>query len=170
MASRRNYNRYQYETSPRKLKPEYNPIKKEPYKNKRSTAKKEKPKQVEEAKSIKLKAIVYLIIGFSVLLAISYRNTKIDENFAKLQELKADLALVQKENEQLQIEIENNLNLSNIEQSAKEKLGMQKLDNNQKVYVSLPKKDYVETASEKVIIEEEENIFQRILKMFKNIF
>ena len=169
MAERRNYNRYQYETSPRKLKPEYKPIKKEPYKNKRSTAKKVQPKQ-EEAKSIKLKAIVYLIIGFSVLLAISYRNTKIDESFAKIQELKSDLALVQKENAQLQIEIENNLNLNNVEQSAKEKLGMQKLDNNQKIYVSLPKKDYVETASEKVVIEEEENIFQRILNMIKNIF
>ena len=53
-----------------------------------------------------------------------------------------------------------------VERFAKEKLGMQKLDNSQKVYVSLPKKDYIEPAVEKVTIEENQNIFQKILNIF----
>ena len=37
-----------------------------------------------------------------------------------------------KTNQQLAVSIENSLNLNNIEQVAKEKIGMQKLNNNQK--------------------------------------
>ena len=61
------------------------------------------------------------------------------------------------------------MNLSNIEKLAKEKLGMQKLDNSQKVYVSLPKKDYVEPAVEEVKLDDtEENWFQKIINFFTN--
>ena len=35
----RNFNKYQYETSPRKLEPEYTPVK-NPYKSKKTTARK----------------------------------------------------------------------------------------------------------------------------------
>jgi len=40
---------------------------------------------------------------------------------------------------------------------------MQKLTNKQTVYISLPKKDYVEPATEEVIIEKETNWFQNII-------
>ena len=39
---------------------------------------------------------------------------------------------------------------------------MQKLSNRQTVYVTLPKKDYVESASEKVEIEEEKSWWEKI--------
>ena len=55
------------------------------------------------------------------------------------------------------------MNLANIERIAEKKLGMQKLDNSQKIYVNLDKKDYVEPASEKVVIQEEENWFMEII-------
>lgn len=70
---------------------------------------------------------------------------------------------MQKENEQLKVNIANGLNLNNIEKLAKEKLGMQKLTNKQTLYVSLPKKDYVESASEKVVIEKEQNWFENFV-------
>lgn len=160
---------YQYETSPRKLEPEYRP-EKNPYSKKKSGAlknkdfkQKEKPrKQVKE----RLKLVINIAMIFSALFVISYRNSKINESFNKNADLKQSLAVTQKENEQLQVNIENSLNLSNIEKIAKEKLGMQKLDNSQKVYVSLPKKDYIEPAVEKVTIEENQNIFQKILNIF----
>ena len=44
---------------------------------------------------------------------------------------------------------------------------MQKLTNKQAVYVSLPKKDYIETATEEVKIEENQNWFEKILNIFK---
>ena len=60
------------------------------------------------------------------------------------------------------------MNLSVIEKLAKEKLGMQKLNNRQTVYVTLPKKDYVEPASEEVVQEEEENWFQKLIDKILN--
>ena len=75
---------------------------------------------------------------------------------------------MQKENEQLKVNIANGLNLNNIEKIAKEKLGMQKLTNKQTLYVSLPKKDYVESASEKVVIEKEKNWFENFVNKIFN--
>ena len=74
---------------------------------------------------------------------------------------------LKEENEQLKVSIENGLNLNNIEKLAKEKLGMQKLTNKQTLYVSLPKKDYVEPATEKVVIKKDKNwVEQFINKIF----
>ena len=102
------------------------------------------------------------VVGlFLLLLTISCRNSQIDKQFNQIQEQKKQLAALQKENEQLKVSIENSLNLNNIEKVAKEELGMQKLSNKQIVYVALPKKDYVESASEKVVIEEEKNWWEK---------
>ena len=53
--------------------------------------------------------------------------------------------------------------LEKAEKLAKEKLGMQKLTNKQTVYVTLPKKDYVEVATEKVVIDEGTNWFEEFV-------
>ena len=122
----RNFNKYQYETSPRKLVPEYAP-KKNNYKGKKSTARKPEKKQqklnikkLQEERKQHRKIIMYVALAFSVLFAISYRNAQIDENFEKVQDYKKQLAAVEKENSQLELAIESSLNLSNIEQQAKE--------------------------------------------------
>ena len=161
---------YQYETSPRKLKPEYVP-KKNPYTKKKSTTLKQKVEKSKEKRKLKprAKAVLYVLLGFSILFAISYRNSLIDERFNEKEELKKELSVLQKENAQLQINIQNSLNLSNIEKSATKMLGMQKLDDSQKIYVSLPKKDYVEPASEQVIVTEEKGWFQKIMDGVANI-
>ena len=103
------------------------------------------------------------ILVFTVLLAISYQNSQITVKFNQMQDQKKKLSAIQKENEQLEINIENSLNIKNIEKEAKEKLGMEKLTNKQTVYVTLPKKDYVESASEKVVVKEERNWLQKII-------
>lgn len=76
--------------------------------------------------------MVYIGIAFAMLLVISYRNSLITEDFNKVKNLKADLATLQKENQQTQVLIESNLNLKKIEEEAKSKLGMQRLTNDQK--------------------------------------
>ena len=162
---------YQYETSPRKILPDYSPDynpKKQPNKQKKT---KRISKEQERQKQLALKQEkrkhhknIALILGvFLVLLAISYRNSLINESFNENEKLKSNLAAIQKENEQLKVNLENSLNLSNIEKMAEKKLGMQKLDNSQKVYVSLDKQDYVEPASEEVVIEEEKNWIEQLL-------
>ena len=167
----RSSNRYQYETSPRKLEPDYTPIKqrKTP---KKSTARKtvnSKKKSVRELKRQKVKTVTYILIGFAILFAISYRSSQIDENFARIQGLRHDMSELEKESTQLEIAIASSTNLRNIEQQARELLGMQKLNSNQIVYVSLPKSDHIEPASEVVIIENT-GTFRRIMDGVMNIF
>ncbi|NLC87636.1 MAG: hypothetical protein GX682_02520 [Clostridiaceae bacterium] len=162
------YQGYQYETSPRKLQPEFEP-KTNPYQKKKSSVKKQNnvKKQVKSQIKPKQKAIIYIAIGFAILFAISYQNSLITESFNKKEELKTNLGSIEKENEQLKINIEKTLNLNNVEQSAKEMLGMQKLSNAQKIYINLPKKDYIESANEEKILEENLNIFEKIMNIFK---
>ena len=45
---------------------------------------------------------------------------------------------------------------------------MQKLSSKQTVYITLPKKDYVESASEKVVIEEEKTWWEKIADKILN--
>lgn len=168
----RNFNKYQYETSPRKLEPEYTPLK-NPYKSKKDTTKKTieaNKKREKELKKKKAKAIKYLIIGFLILFGMSYRNSKIDENFAKMQDLKQQLIEVEKQNDQLEVSIENSMNLNNLEQEAKTQLGMQKLNSKQVVYITLPKDDYIEPASEEVVLEEEKTFLEKIIDTVSGMF
>ena len=163
---------YQYDTSPRKLRPEYEP-EKNPYAKKKSSTLKQKKQKTVEKKKLKphAKVVIYILIGFSILFAISYRNSVIMEEFNQKENLKKELNTIKKENAQLQIGIQNNLNLSNVEKSANSMLGMKKLDEMQKVYVNLPKKDYVEPASEKVILAEEaKSILEQVIDSIKGLF
>lgn len=159
--------RYQYGTSPRKVSPA-------PSKRTKVDSRKKQIKIVEELqrKPIKIspeqrrkqaKMTMLIIMAFLVLLTISCRNSLIDKEFSQLQEKKKELATIQKENEQLKISIENMMNLSNIEKVAKEELGMQKISGTQTVYISLPKKDYIASPSDKVKIEEDNNFWENLL-------
>lgn len=161
-------NGYQYSTSPRKLEPEYRPHKQKRKLKVLEDLPRQEVKISKEQKRKQLKTTLAVIAIFGLLLTISYRNSQINEEFTKMQNLKQELASVQKENEQLKVSIENGLNLNNIEKLAKEKLGMQKLTNRQIVYVTLPKKDYVESASEKVIMNDQENWFQKFVDKIFN--
>ena len=116
----------------------------------------------------RLKMIMMLITGFSVLFAISYQNSLISESFNKKEQYKKEMEALSKTNQQIEVNIENSLNMNNIEQAAKDRLGMQKLNNNQKIYVSLPKQDYVAPATEQIIIEEEMGFFEKLVKGFTN--
>ncbi|MGN1301692.1 MAG: hypothetical protein ACI4U9_04125 [Clostridia bacterium] len=171
----RNFNKYQYETSPRKLEPEYAP-KKNNYKGKKSTAKKPETKEkknnkkkLQQERKKHRQVITYVVLGFAVLFAISYRNAQIDESFEKVQDYKKELASIEKENSQLELAIESSLNLSTIEQQAKELLGMQKLTNQQIVYVNLEKDDHIEAAAESVNIEKE-TFMDKIINTVKSLF
>lgn len=157
---------YQYETSPRKLKPEYEP-QRNSYSQKRNSTLKQKeqehnPKEKRQLKP-KVKVVLYVLIGFGILFTISYRNSLITESFSQKEDMKKELSVIQKENAQLKINIQNSLNLSNVEKSATTMLGMKKLDDSQKIYVNLPKKDYVEPASEQIIVTEDKGWFQKII-------
>ena len=168
---RRNFNKYQYETSPRKLEPDYTPVRKRKP-PKKSTAKKKvtnKQKKVKELKRRQRRTVCYILIGFAILFAISYRSSQIDETFTRIQNLRGQMTELERESTQLEIAIASSTNLTNIEQQARELLGMQNLNSNQIIYVELPKTDHIEPASE-VIITESTSGFRRIMNGLMNIF
>ena len=152
---------YEYGATPRKLEPEYGPrrAKKSKEEIKKQIKINEKQKRdamkLEKKKHNKNVALVAAI--FLILLTISYRSSLINERFNEIQNSKEKLAAIQKTNGQLEVSIESSLNLSNVKNAAKDKLGMQELDNNQKVYVTLDKKDYVEGSSEDIDITNDDN-------------
>ena len=169
-------NRYQYETSPIKLQPEYRPVKKR-Y-PKKSTAKKKqveknaKKKQVaikDKSKNVKIRVVMYVVIGFAILFAISYRNSQIGEEFSEIKSMKAELSSLEKENEQLKANIESSLNLGNIEKTASENLGMTKIDNGRTVYINMQKQDYVQSGSEEIVKNENSNWFKSIIDWFTSL-
>ena len=164
--------RYQYGTSPRKIEPDYDRRSRKTSKKGQLKVLKELPKQQvklsKEQRNRQMKMTVTVVGLFLLLLTISCRNSQIDKKFDQIQDQKKQLATLQKENEQLKVSIENSLNLNNVEKVAKEELGMQKLSNRQTVYVTLPKKDYVESASEKVEIEEEKSWWEKIVDKIFN--
>ena len=164
--------KYQYGTSPRKLEPDYTRKTSQRPKRKPLKVVKELPRQQiqisKEQRKKQMKTTVTVVGLFLLLLTISCRNSQIDKQFNQIQNQKKQLAALQKDNEQLKVSIENSINISNIEKVAKEELGMQKLTSKQTVYVTLPKKDYVETESEKVVKTETktwwQNLADKILK------
>lgn len=162
-------NNYQYETSPRKIEPEFKPKRKKKNNNKKAKEKAiiEK-RQQQRRENLKLekkkhnKNMVLVLIVFLVLLMVSYRNSLINEKFSEIQDKKSKLSSIEKTNGQLEVSIESSLNLGNIGNEAKESLGMGKLNNDQKVYVTLDKKDYVESSVTKTETEDT-NWFQKII-------
>ena len=167
MAGSRQYG-YQYETSPRKLEPEYR-REKSPYKKKKSTSVKKKKVATKKKAKYNLKPIIYIAIGFAMLFTISYRNSLINESYNQKEKLKSQLSAVEKENEQLKVNIESSLNLNSVAKAAEQQLGMQKLDNNQKIYVNLQKKDYVEPTTEEVVINGNASWWNRVLNSLTQI-
>lgn len=144
------YNRtYQYETSPRKLQPEYEPIKKE-YPKKSTARRTSRKEQAKLTKAMYKKMVCYIVIGFIGLFIISYRYSMIDDTHGELTKKRAELLAVEKETLQLEANLESNLNLTKIEEEATNLLGMKKLSAEQTVYVTLPKTDHVEVSSEEI--------------------
>lgn len=139
-------------------------------KNKISNKDEIRKRIIERKKNIS--RIIYIIICFSMLMLISYRYATVDASFRQKENLKKELASIQKENEQLKVNIEKQMNFNAIEQEAREKLGMQKLDNNQKIYVNLNKSDYIEpsksTSNNNSKNKQEETWWCKLLKdLFK---
>ena len=145
---------YEYETSPRKYQPKEpsrRDIQKELEEQKRKNEEQRRNSiRLEKKKHNENMALVLAI--FLILLTVSYRSSLISQRFNQIQNQKNELSAIEKTNGQLKVSIEGGLNLGNIEQQATDQLGMQKLNNSQKVYVTLDKKDYIETSTEKIDI------------------
>ena len=183
MASRvygyQGYKGYQFETSPKKLQPEYKPqVEKKEMKKKTtkkssvSVTKNEVKRRKATKEEIKRKTtfVAYIVFGFTLLFTISYRDSIINEKFNQKENLKAELTEIQKLNEQLGVSVENELNLTGVEEIAKDELGMSKLNNSQKIYVNLPKKEYIESKTETINTNVNQSVYQKFVNAIKSFF
>lgn len=163
---------YQYETSPRKYETDYsiNRKKKNHTKSKKSTvkkstAKKQMPKSNYQIKKEKKKAeaqthvmqIVLVLFAFAMLYAVSYREISIMEMFNNKKDMESQLALIEKENGQVEKDIktqESKLDWNIIKQKATEELGMKEAT---KIVIDLDKSDNVE--KDVTLVKDEETSF-----------
>ena len=165
---------YQYGTSPRKYEVEYTTVKKKKkmevpkksIKEQKSKIKAEREKKkLEKSKKAKQMIIVFAIFG--MLLTISYREISIMEMFDQKKELENQLALVEKENGQVEKNIkeeESQLDWNKIKQIATEQLGMQPKT---EVSIDLEKEDNVEIHNT-YIKEDKTSIIEKIITFFIN--
>lgn len=172
---------YQYGTSPRKYEPEYNnrkkietkkietkKVQKKPIDQKsiKKHSEKQKAKKVQEKKN-KMAQVVVVLAIFGMLLTLSYREIAIMEMFNQKKSLENNLAVIEKENGQVEKsikEVESTLDWNSIQQKATDELGMQKKSGTP---VDLNKSDNVETNTT-LIQKEEESIVEKIISFFIN--
>lgn len=93
--------------------------------------------------------VVGVMVMFVACSALVYINVMALRASTKIDELEKELALVIDENKQKEIEINKNLDMKVIEKKAVEKLGMQKPDNSQIVYINVKKATHSEAINPK---------------------
>lgn len=93
--------------------------------------------------------IIAVITVFVAASALVYVNVMALRASTKIDNLEKQLALAVDKNKQKEIEINKNLDMKVIEKKAIEKLGMQKPDNSQIVYINVKKGTHSETINPK---------------------
>jgi cell division protein FtsL len=171
---------YQYGTSARKLKPEYDvPPKKSQNKSKKNNkvkkaeikSKKIKDKiKAKEVKTAKINFTILTVIAVGCILFTMYRSVKINEAFTEVQTLSKTVSALEKENSQISVNIQNSLNLNNIENIASSTLGMQKLSSKQTIYITLDTKDYTEVSRNNSQSTKNEGFFEKLWNSFIDLF
>ena len=157
--------RYQYETSPKKELEQAKPNSKKAKKQNKAKAK----AMAKICAKAKRKTIAYSILAILILFALVYQYANISQTFHEIQKTKSQIAAIQKENEQIESEIQSGLNMEKVEQKARA-LGMQKLDASQTRYVSLNKQDYVYSGVSKTNNVESKNLLTKIIDGIKEFF
>ncbi|MDF2865450.1 MAG: Cell division protein FtsL [Clostridia bacterium] len=88
---------------------------------------------------VKVKTVFFISCLFVMLMIITYRFNVISESNLALQNLKIELERVQSNLAATEMNVEQSTDLAKIEAYAKQKLGMQKPDKNQVVYIDTSK-------------------------------
>ncbi len=92
--------------------------------------------------------VLTALVAFAVCMGIVVQYSLVNASFMEKKKLEGQLAEILKQNEQLEVKIEGATNMKTISEEAKEQLGMQKVDNQQKVYVDLDKSDYIKPSND----------------------
>lgn len=121
-----------------------------------SYTKRNREKEENRKKQSRMEQLIicrYIVVGvmlmFIACLSLVYVNVMTLRASTKIGELERELALVIDNNKQKEIDINKNLDLKLIEKKAVEKLGMQKPDNSQIVYINVKKASHSEAINKR---------------------
>ena len=131
-----------------------------------------KRKKVKQ-RDVRTKFLLFIIFGIlliSMPLYIIFKSAESDELFTSVNNLKSQIEEQRKENEQLALNLQNQASLVKIEQDAKYRLGMQKIEPTKIIKVQTNEKDYIETENVSIIRDKEETVFDKIFKFLMNLF
>lgn len=104
------------------------------------------------------------IIVLALFSAMTYGRVQLSQLYTEKTQLETQLAALENENISLESELAKKTGLTKVEDYAENRLGLQKLDRSQIEYVEIE-----ETASAKVVEQEDENIFVEIKEWFGGI-
>ena len=131
-----------------------------------------KKKKIKQ-KDVRNKFFLFVFLGIlliSMPMYIIFKSAESDELFTKVNRLKGQIEEQRKENEQLALNLQNQASLVKIEQDAKYRLGMQKIEPTKIIKVQTNEKDYIETESVSIIRDKEETVIDKIFKFVMNLF
>ena len=122
----------------------------------------------KKAKKTRTSSVVLVLGIFSMALVLVYRYNVINEKNLESQALANDLTKIESTLFSSQMDVEQNTDLNQIEDYAKQKLGMQKPDKNQTIYVDTSKSsNLVKVKNDTSFIQ---NITEKISEFFNKIF
>lgn len=130
-----------------------------------------KPK-IKHKRNLKLQpkaasAMKFTILGFiglALLCAMVFGQVELSEVYSEQSSLTAELAKLNDENLSLESELESKTGLTQVEEYAEKKLGLQKLDKSQIEYVEVENDSVAE-----VVETEDDNIFVSVKKWFRGV-
>jgi len=103
-------------------------------------------KQAKSSSKVKLRAVCFVLVIFASCLVLMYRFALITELNYNINKLEKEYNLIRNENSRLKLAIEKDMDLNKVKKIAEERLGMQKPDKYQMVYINVPKNDYTKVA------------------------
>lgn len=147
------------------LKPNYNPYEDDQLQREEERERKLKQnKQRNRRVKSKVKVMRNIIFTFITGLTLVGRYCIIYDMQRELNSVKSSISVINKENENLKVELVKYNNLQMIEETAINKLKMIKPDKSGAIYTNLSK-EVIQSREQKKEIEEQQNIWNRLRKI-----
>lgn len=121
-------------------------------------------------KKLNTKVIIMMIIVFILAFFILYREAEIDKKLNENMILKKQSEILEKENNQEEILVQNNVSLTNIEELAKKKLKMRKISAENTVQITFNDTDFIENINNEKLQREDESVLIKIYKYINGLF
>ena len=109
-----------------------------------------KKKTYKRNNKAKFRFVLLILFGFALSFVIMFRYAVITELNYKIAKVNKTYSEIKNENVRMKVEIDKQMDISKIREAAEKKLGMQKPDKYQIVYVNVPKNDFTKVADAKI--------------------